>query len=119
MKLEARAVLGPPQDLRMLVGGVVVDDQMRLLIRRDFRLDVPQELKPFHMGLPLGGLADDLPIPVRQRVEQGERPVAAAVARLAADMATPRGSPGQVRSSAWHGLSSSQHRIRAFCRAFR
>lgn len=59
--VEARMALEPGLDLRMLVGGVVVGDQMQVAPRRRFAIDLAQEFQPLLVPMPRQALADHGP----------------------------------------------------------
>ena len=53
--------LEPSLDLRMLVSGVVVDDQMQIETFRRIAVDGAQEAQKLLMAMTVHALADDLP----------------------------------------------------------
>ena len=57
--MEARIAFLPCFDLRMLVGGVVVADDVNLLVRRDVIGNMLQESEPLLMPVAVHALADD------------------------------------------------------------
>ena len=59
MNMEARGFGQPLFDLRMLVGGVVVADQMKRLVTRCFPVDLAQEEEPFGVAMALLAARDD------------------------------------------------------------
>ena len=60
MHVEARVLLQPPLHDGMLVGGVVVGDQVQRLVLGRLAVDLAQELQPLDMGVTLLALTDDL-----------------------------------------------------------
>ncbi len=77
--VNARAFGKPPLYGRMLVGGIVVGDQMQFLGRGRLPLGLPQELQPLEVAMPLLTLGDDLTVEDVERREQ--RAVALVVMR--------------------------------------
>ncbi len=57
--MESRVALEPGSDLWMLMGGMVVDDQMQIEPGRGFAFDLAQELQPLLMTMSWQALADD------------------------------------------------------------
>ncbi len=53
VEVEARMPCGPLQHVGMLVSGVVVDDEMKLLLLRGLAVDQTQELEPLLMAVAL------------------------------------------------------------------
>jgi len=79
--MEPRVPLEPGLDLRVLVSGVVVDDQMQIELGRGFAFDLAQELQPLLVPMPRQALADHGTV---QRIEgrkQRGRSVALVVMR--------------------------------------
>ena len=64
--VEARMTFEPCLDRRVLVGGVVVGDQMHVEGFGRDAIDGPQETQPFLMAMPLHALADH---PTRRNIE--------------------------------------------------
>ena len=79
--VNARAFGKPPLYGRMLVGGIVVGDQMQCLGRGRLPLGLPQELQPLEVAMPLLTLGDDLTVEDVERREQRGRAVALVVMR--------------------------------------
>ena len=79
--MEPLVPLQPALNFRMLVRGVVVDDQMQIQFRRRFRVDLLQELDPFLMPMPRHALGDDLAFSQFDGGEQRGRAVAFVVVR--------------------------------------
>ena len=71
----ARMTSKPLDDLRMLVGGVVVHDGVDGLARGDLALDGVEEADELLMPVALHAAADDLALQHVQRGEQGARAV--------------------------------------------
>src|SRR5262249_38920862 len=75
-------VLGKPfAHLRMLVGGVIVDDRMDLLTLGDLRVDLIEEADELLMPMALHIAADDGAVENVERGEQCRRAVALVVVR--------------------------------------
>jgi hypothetical protein len=51
VEVEAGMACGPAQHVGMLVRGVVVDDEMKLLVLRSLAVDQTQELEPLLMAM--------------------------------------------------------------------
>jgi hypothetical protein len=91
--------------LRMLVGGVVVDDEMQGEARRRLLFQVFDELQPFLMGVALGGLTEDLAVQITEGGEEGDGAVA--------DVVVGAG-PHAVRTKRQRGLGALQRLTLAF-----
>src|SRR5680860_1815657 len=65
----------PPAHLRVLVGGVVVEDDVDELASRDFRLDGVEEADELLMAMALHIAADDRAVEDGQCGEEGGRAV--------------------------------------------
>src|SRR5439155_13214652 len=78
----------PGADLEMLVGGVVVDDQMQFPRGRGLTIDVVEEADEFLVSVTRHALADDTALQYVERGEQRRRAVAFVVVghRLAASL---------------------------------
>ena len=61
MEMVARAPQEPADDLRDLVGPVVVHDEVDRAVGRELRIEPVQELQKLLMAMPPMALADDLP----------------------------------------------------------
>ena len=66
----------PALHLRMLVGGVVVDDEMQGEARGRLLFQMFDELQPFLVGVALGGLTENLAVQITEGGEQGDGAVA-------------------------------------------
>ena len=71
MHMEPRVRGQPLLDLRMLVRGVVVADQMKGLVLRRFPVDLAQEIKPLAMTMALLAARDDRAVEGIHRGKQG------------------------------------------------
>ncbi len=69
MQLEPGMAFKPPLDLRRLVGGVVVDDQVESQVLGRRAVDLVQEADEFLMAMLLHALADDRAVEHVQRRE--------------------------------------------------
>src|SRR5215203_1703897 len=94
MKVEARVPREPSADLGMLVGGVVIDNQVQVQIRRGLAVDLIEEADELLVPVSAHALADHPPIQHVEGGEQGRRAVALIVVRYRL------GAPGS------HGQSS-------------
>ena len=92
--VEPRVLGQPCPNLRMLVGRVVVDDQVQGHITRALTIDVLQKPQPFNVRVSGRRLADNLAVEIRQCGEKGERAVPNIVVCLSADMPHPQRQPG-------------------------
>ena len=100
MEDEARVAVEPGADLGMLVGGVVVEDDVDDLAGRRLGLDRVQEADELLMAVALHVAADDGAVEHVERSEQGRGAMALVVVR--------------VRSAARrHGCSVAAHRALA------
>ena len=70
MDMEARMLLQPLLDLRMLVRRVVVADQMQCLVLGRLAVDLAQEVEPFDMAVTLGTAGDHRTVQCAHRREQ-------------------------------------------------
>ena len=59
MNMKARMLGEPLLNVRMLVGSVVVADQMQCLVLRVLPIDLTQERKPLDMSMTLLATRDD------------------------------------------------------------
>jgi len=101
---------------RMLVGGLIVDDQMQLFLGRRLALDLPQKLQPLYMTVTLLALSDDLVIQYVERREQHGRAVALVVMRHRRSAPLLQWQPAQAACGPAPALGSS-HRSTAPVRA--
>ena len=108
MEDEPRMAGEPAQHLGVLVGGVVVEDDVDHLAGRHGALDGVEEADEFLMPVALHAVADHRALEHVEGGEQGRGAVALVVEGHACP-ALPFfiGSPGWVRSSAWIWLFSS------------
>jgi hypothetical protein len=70
----------------MLMGGIVVGDEMDVETGRCLAIDDFEEGEPLVMAVALGDAGDQLTIQIVQRGEQGQRAVADVVVGLGLDM---------------------------------
>src|SRR5215469_13213075 len=76
VEMEAPMPPEPGADFGMLVGGVIVDDQMHLALGRGFAADFVEKADEFLMPVAAHALADDLAVEHVECGEQGCRAVA-------------------------------------------
>ena len=69
VKMKARVAFGPGLNRGMLVGGIVIDDQVKLLAGRRLAVDQAQELQPLLMAVARHAGGHDGAV---QSVERGE-----------------------------------------------
>src|SRR4051794_25188445 len=94
----------PGADLGMLVGGVVVEDDVDHLAGRHLGLDRVQEAHELLMAVALHVAADDGPVEDVERSGQGRGAMALVVVHHGAEPALLQ-RPGWVRSRAWIWLT--------------
>ena len=102
MHVEAFMLFQPRLHFWMLVRGVVVDDQMQLKMPGRFSIDLLEKLQPLLMPMLALNAADQMPLKIIQRGEQGNGAMADIIVRLRADMPD---SQRQSRLSAFEGLN--------------
>jgi hypothetical protein len=119
MDVEARSSREPGPHLRMLVGRVVVYDEMCVEIGRDHGVDVLQEVQELLMAMTLSALCDHLTVRDVERGEQSRRPVPDIVVGDAFRVAQPEGQDRLRPSSAWIWVFSSTHNTTALSGGFR
>ena len=71
VEMKALVPLEPSADFRMLVRGVIVDDQVHLPLGRSFAVDLVEETDELLMPVAAHALADDLAVEHVERGEQG------------------------------------------------
>ena len=101
MEDEARVASEPGEHLRLLVGGVVVEDDMDDLAGRHVRFDGVEEADELLVPVALHAAAEHAPVEHVEGGEQGGGAVALVVVGHGAGAACFMGRPGWVRSSAW------------------
>src|ERR1035441_9189223 len=79
--MKARVSRQPTLHFGVLMGGVVVADQVKLPVGRDGLIDQAEKLEPLLVAAPLLAQAKDLAIGRIQRGKQGGRAVAFVVVR--------------------------------------
>lgn len=78
---HARMALQPRLDIRVLVRGVIILNQMDVEVFGRFTIDLFQEPQPFDMGVALLGARDQLAFEDVERREQRHRAVARVIMR--------------------------------------
>lgn len=91
---EPRMFHEPLLDLRVLVGGIVVADQMQFFALARLALNLAQEVEPFAVTVVLITAGDDRTIEGIERREQGRGAVTLVVMSLGGRTASLQGSPG-------------------------
>lgn len=91
VNVDARIFFDPRDDDGVLVGGVVVDDEVEGQLRRRLTVEFLKEGEPFDMRVLRCGRAQDLPVEVVQGGKQRDRAVADVVVGAGADMAQAQG----------------------------
>ena len=84
----------PRLDLGMLMGGVVVDDQMQFETARSVPVELFEESQPFDVGMAGLGARDDLPIQIIERGDQRDRAMPAVIVRSGPDVARTQRQSG-------------------------
>lgn len=87
---------------RVLVGGVIIRDEIQLKILGLFAIDLFEKLLPLLMTVLSLTAADQASLKITQRSEQGDRDVADIVMRLRKDMSSLQ---RQIRLRALQGLN--------------
>src|SRR6476660_1671182 len=59
MQFEARMTRQPAFNDRMLMGGVIIQNDVDALAQRNFAVDLLEEFQPLAVGVFLGGASDD------------------------------------------------------------
>ena len=95
----------PGADFGVFVGGVVVQDQVQVKVRRGLRVEVAQELQPFLVPVARGALVEDFALQIVERGKKSDGAGARVVVRAGADVADPQGQSG---------LGAFQHLALAF-----
>src|ERR1700750_742196 len=98
----------PALDDLMLMGGVIVQNNVDALAQRNFAVDVLEKFQPLAVGVFLGGVSDDFALQVIQRGKESDGAVAIVIVGLMRICPLPRGRPGWLRCSAWIWHFSSQ-----------
>ena len=108
---DARMFREPLLDLRVLVGGIVIADQMQLFAFGSLTLDLAQEVEPFAVTVVLITAGDDRTIEGIERREQGRGAVMLVVMSLGGRTATLQGESGLSTVERLHValLVASQH----------
>jgi hypothetical protein len=86
VKVNSRVLFEPSENNGMLVGGVVVDDQMKVQFGRRLTVDFLQECEPLDMGMLLSGRAQNFAIEVVQRRKERNGTMADVVMSAGPDM---------------------------------
>src|ERR1700722_16684368 len=86
MQFEARMTRQPAFNDRMLMGGVIIKNDMDALAQRNFAVDLLEKFQPLAVSVFLGGVSDDFALQVIQRGKEGDGAVAIVIVGLSADM---------------------------------
>src|SRR5208282_6593824 len=81
VQMKAWMPCQPAPHLGVLMGGVVIADQVKLAVERNGLVDQTEKLEPFLMAMPLLAQAEDLAVGRIQRGEQSGGAVAFVVVR--------------------------------------
>src|SRR5258705_3920888 len=93
MQFEARMTRQPALDDRMLMGGVIIQNDVDALAQRNFVVDLFEKFQPLAVGVFLGGVSDDFALQVIQRGKEGDGAVAIVIVGLSADMSFAQRQP--------------------------
>ena len=102
---EAAMTIKPGPNLGVLMGSVVIEDDMDRLVCRNLGINNVQKADELLMPVALHVASDDCPIENIQGREQGAGSVSLIVVRHRAEMPLFMGKAGWVRSRAWIWLS--------------
>src|SRR5258708_13848766 len=86
MQFEARRARQPALDDRMLMGGVIIQNDVNALAQRNFAVDLFEKFQPLAMGVFLGSVSDDFARQVIQRGKESDGAVARVIVGLSTDM---------------------------------
>jgi hypothetical protein len=86
MQFEAWMTRQPAFNDRMLMGGVIIQDDVDALAQRNFAVDLLEKFQPLVVAVFLGGVSDDFALQVIQRGEESDGAVAIVIVGLSADM---------------------------------
>src|SRR5580698_7935329 len=86
MQFEARMTRQPAFNDRMLMGGVIIQDDVDALAQRNLAVDLLEKFQPLAVGVFLSGVSDDFALQVIQRGKEGDGAVAIVIVGLRADM---------------------------------
>ena len=106
--------LEPGLDLRVLMRGVVVLDQMDAEVLGRLAIDLLEEPQPFDMRVARLGACNQFALQRAERCDQCDRAVAFVIVRHRTRPLRRERQPELGRSRAWHWLFSSQHNTSAF-----
>ena len=90
MHVKAFVLFQPCLNFGMLVGGVVVNDQVQLKMLGRFSIDLLEKLQPLLMPMLIFNTPDQAPRKIVQSREQRDGAMAHIIVRLRADMTIPQ-----------------------------
>lgn len=93
MHVEAFMFFQPRFHFWMLVGGVVVDDQVQLKVLGRFSIDLFERFQPLLMRMLIFNTADQASLEIVQSREQRDGAMAYIIVRLRADITDPQRQP--------------------------
>ena len=92
----------------MLMGGVIIQNDVDALAQRNFAVDLLEEFQPLAVGMFLCGVSDDFALQVIQRGKESDGAVAIVVMGLSADMSFAQ-EADPVDCAAAPGSGTSRH----------
>src|SRR3954466_2340858 len=104
MKVEPWMPREPGADICMLVGGVVVHDQVQVQVWRGLLVDPVEEPDELLVSMAAHALADHLPVQHAERGKEGGRAMALVVMRHCLAARRLHREPGLEALGGWPGL---------------
>ena len=90
MHVEAGVTVEPSGDRGVLMGGVIVGDDVDVEIGRGLLIDGFEEGQPLLMAMTRGQTGDQLALEIIERGKQGQRAMSHVIVGLGANMADPQ-----------------------------
>src|SRR5258705_10968923 len=85
MQFEARMTRQPAFNDRMLMSGVIIQNDVDTLAQRNFAVDLLEKFQPLAMGVFLGSVSDDFALQVIKRGKGSDGAVAIVMVGLRTD----------------------------------
>ena len=113
MQFEARMTRQPAFNDRMLMGGVIIQNDVDVLAQRNFAVDLLEKFQPLAVGVFLGGVSDDFAMQIIQRGKEGDCAVAVVIVGLGADMpfAQRQTCKRAAYRRSWMSITSGRRKI--------
>ena len=105
--------LGPGGGPGVLVGRVVIADEVKLELRGRLSVDLAQEAEPLLMARARGGVGKDLAGKVVQGGKESHRPMPIVIMGSGADVSLAQRQAELGALQAWHWFFSSQQSTKA------